>query len=86
MDQGGEDGADTDTSTGKTDGGKTGTLHLGSSEDGHGRGLGDDTAGLHGVAGDGGGHAGAGGAVKEQATMTSGRLTSLADDGARDAS
>lgn len=86
LNQGGKDGTDTNTSTGKTNGGETGTLHLGSSNEGHCCGLDDDAAGLHGIAGDGRGQAGPGCVIEEQAAMTSSGLTRLANDRTRDTS
>lgn len=86
LDQGGKDGSNADASTGETDGGETSSLHLRGSDDGHGSRLDDDAAGLHGIADDGGGHAGASRTVEEQTAMAGSGLTSLADDGTRDSS
>lgn len=47
-------------------GGHTGTLDLSGSDDRGGHGLGDDTALLHGVASEGGGHVAAAEGVVEQ--------------------
>lgn len=50
LDETAENRSDTDTSTGKTDRGDTGTLDLGGSDHGGGGGLSDDAAGLDHVA------------------------------------
>lgn len=83
-DEGAEDGADTDTSAGETDGGEAGALHLGGGDDGGGGGLSDDAALLHGVADHVAGHVVAAGAVHEQA-MADGGLAGLLDEGALEA-
>lgn len=82
-DEGTEDGTDTNTSTSKTDGGQTGTLHLRGGHDGSGGGLGDNTTGLHGAANHVGGKIVAS-TVHEQ-TVADGRLAGLLEQGALDA-
>jgi hypothetical protein len=52
LDQSTENSSDTDTSSGKTNGGQTSSLNLGGSDHGSGGRLGDDTARLLGVADD----------------------------------
>ena len=84
LDEGAEDGTDPDTRTGETDGGETGTLHLGRGDDGGGGGLGDDAARLHGATHHGGRELAAG-AGHEQA-IVDGLLAGRLDERARDAS
>lgn len=85
VDERAEDGADTNTSTGETDGSGTGTVDLGSSDDGGGSGLDHDAAGLHHAAHHVGGEVVAS-AIEEQAVADSGLLAYRADDGAWDGS
>jgi hypothetical protein len=85
VDQSGKDGADTDTSTSETNGGSTSAVDLGSSDDGSGSRLDDDTAGLHDSTHHVGGDVVAG-AIEEQAVADSGLLAYRADDGAWDGS
>lgn len=80
-DEGTEDVSNTDTSTGKTDGSETGTLHLASSKNGSGRGLSDDTTGLHGGAHQGRSEGIA--SLAEDEAMTASRLACCREDGAR---
>jgi len=69
VDESGEDGTNTDTSTSETDGGETGTLHLASSEDSSSRSLSNDATGLHGSADHRGGE---GAALGEKQSITAG--------------
>jgi len=85
VDESAKDGADTDTSASETDGGGTSTVDLGSSDDGGGRGLDDDAAGLHDATHHVGGEVIAG-AIEEQAMADGGLLAYRADDGAGDGS
>jgi hypothetical protein len=85
VDESGEDRADTDTGTSEANGGSTGTVNLGSSDDGCGSGLNDDAARLH----DATHHVGrevVASAIEEQTVADSGLLADRADDGAWDGS
>jgi hypothetical protein len=67
LDQSAEDGTDTSTSTSETNGGHTSALNLGGGNHGSGGCLGDNTAGLHGIADEVAGKGGAGRATQNQA-------------------
>lgn len=81
VDEGAEDAADTNTGAGEAHGGKTGSLHLGSGEDGRGRRLDNDAPGLHGRP-----HHGGSERVAGEAIASNSRLTHSREDGAGDAS
>jgi len=84
VDQGGEDGPDTDTGTGQTDGGRTGAVQLGGDDDGRGRGLGNDATRLHGTADHARAEVGAG--IVEEQAVADRWLPGGADNGALDGS
>jgi hypothetical protein len=85
VDESGEDASDTDTSTSETHGGETSTLHLGSGQDGSGRGFDDDTPLLHGIADHVVGEVVAG-AIEDETAASSSWLADSGEDGAGDAS
>jgi len=70
VDEGAENSADTDTSTGQADRGRTSTVHLGSRDDGGSGRLDDDAPRLHGAAHHGRRKSGAA-AIEKQAVAAS---------------
>lgn len=84
LDQGSKDCTNTNTGTSEANSGKTSALHLGRGDHGSSRCFGNNASGLHGSTRDAGAHVAAD-AVEEQA-MAGGRLTSVTDDRAWDAS
>lgn len=82
-DQATEDGSDTDTSTGQTDGSQTSTLSFSSGNDGRSHSLSDDAALLDGIARELRTNVAA--CVVHQQAVADGRLGLLADQRARDA-
>lgn len=84
VDEGAKDRTNADTSTSEADSGSTSTLDLCGRHDGGANRLGDDTAGLHGIA-DHGRRKRVAGAIEQQAMAGNG-LACRRDDGAWNAS
>lgn len=86
IDERAKDSANSDTGTRKTDGGGTGSVHLGSRDQGRSGRLDDDAPRLHGTANHGGGERVATAIEKQAVAASSLAGGDSGDDGAWDAS